>query len=573
MLKNISRYFFYRPDEIGLDNYLVLIFCFISSLVGIFGALINIILGLGWVSIISTLIPALIFTLIYFYSRRTMNYTTSKYLMIGAALVLCDFQWFINFGSTGPVLYLFVVIESFIVIFFTGVRRIVFTSIVLINITALFLVEFRFPHAIGQYENNTVRLTDIYSGLLIYIFITILLLNIALKFYIKQREKAELADKLKSAFLANMSHEIRTPMNGILGFAEILKEPDLSGEQQQECISIIQKSGARMLSIINDIIDISKIESGLMKVELTTFCLNEQIDYIYSFFKPETDKKGLIFSAKTSLPHDKAIINCDSEKLYAIIINLVKNAIKYTHEGSIEFGYILSAEQPDMLEFYVKDTGIGIAKDRQEAIFERFIQADINDRQAYQGAGLGLSIAKAYIEMLKGSIRVESEPGKGTIFIFQIPYIAQPPVEILNDVISSPEITSDLNRLKILIVEDDEASEILITRDVNLFSKEILKARTGPDAIRTCMNNPDIDLILMDIQLPGMDGYEATAEIRKFNKNVVIIAQTAYALTGDRDKALLAGCNDYISKPINKTDLHNIITQYFEMSSSISRQA
>jgi len=235
------------------------------------------------------------------------------------------------------------------------------------------------------------------------------------------KEKAEESDRLKSAFLANMSHEIRTPMNGILGFSELLKEPGLSGEEQQEYITIIEKSGARMLNIINDIIDISKIEAGQMDIYLSETNVNEQIKFVYALLKPEAEHKKLKLIIKNSLT--EVITSTDREKLYAILINLVKNAIKYTDAGSIEFGYNLVETNLDhSLHFFVKDTGIGISKNRQNAIFERFIQAEIADKMARQGAGLGLSISKAYVEMLGGLISVESEEGKGSTFHFTIPY-------------------------------------------------------------------------------------------------------------------------------------------------------
>ncbi len=242
---------------------------------------------------------------------------------------------------------------------------------------------------------------------------------------IKAKDKAEESDRLKSAFLANMSHEIRTPMNGILGFAYLLKDPNLDGEEQQECIEMIEKSGKRMLNIINDIIDISKIEAGLMKLYIKESNINEQIDYIYTFFKPEAEAKNIKLLLKKSLTDRNAIIQTDKEKVYAIFTNLVKNAIKFTKNGSIEIGYNLKFNNEQwVLELYVKDTGIGIPKDRQEAIFERFIQADISNKMAHQGAGLGLSISKAYIEMLGGKIWLISEEGVGSTFYFTLPYNA-----------------------------------------------------------------------------------------------------------------------------------------------------
>lgn len=239
---------------------------------------------------------------------------------------------------------------------------------------------------------------------------------------IRAKNKAEESDQLKSAFLSNMSHEIRTPMNGILGFSELLKEPNLTGDRQQEYISIIEKSGQRMLNILNDIVSISKIESGLMEVNIQDTNINEQIDFIHSFFKFEIEGKGIRFLIKNSLKGKEAYIRSDSEKIYGILTNLIKNAIKFTKEGTIELGCRLrkDKESPE-LEFYVKDTGIGIPKDRQKPIFDRFIQADVSGKMAYQGAGLGLSISKAYVELLGGEIWTESKEGKGSVFCFTLP--------------------------------------------------------------------------------------------------------------------------------------------------------
>lgn len=378
---------------------------------------------------------------------------------------------------------------------------------------------------------------------------------------IKAKEQAEQSDRLKSAFLANMSHEIRTPMNGILGFAGLLKDPNLTGHKQQNYIRIIEKSGIRMLNIINDIVSISRIESGLMEVNMSELNMNEQIEYIYTFFKPEIESKGIRFLLKNSLPLGNVIIKTDREKLFAILTNLVKNAIKYTEKGSIELGY---NKKNEYLEFYVKDSGIGIDRDRQKAIFERFIQADVSDTYAYQGAGLGLSISKAYVEMLGGKLWVESKKGKGSTFYFTIPNIAEPQeaVEIAHGVTNSI-IEVQVKNLNTLIVEDDETSDLLISIILEEIGSKILHAKSGMEAIDLCRNNHDIDLILMDIKMPVMGGYEATRQIRQFNKDVIVIAQTAYGLEGDREKAIEAGCNEYISKPIIKNELLSLVKQCF----------
>ena len=380
------------------------------------------------------------------------------------------------------------------------------------------------------------------------------------------KEKAEKSDHLKSAFLANMSHEIRTPMNGILGFTELLKEPRLSGEEKMEYINVIEESGARMLNLINDIISISKVESGQMEVYNSVVNINELIENICAFFGPETQHKNLKLSFSSLLPVQEAIIKTDKEKVGAILTNLVKNAIKFTGAGSIAVGY---ERKGSFLEFFVKDSGIGVLPEQIEIIFERFRQGSESLVRNYEGAGLGLSISKAYTEILGGEIRVESNVDEfgeknGSIFYFTIPYKPEntnsaESIKIIPEAIKENQV----RKLKILIVEDDIISDLLISILIKRISSNIIKAGSGAEAIESCRRNPDIDLILMDIKIPEIDGYEATRQIRKFNKKVVIIAQTAYCLPGDRKKALEAGCNEYIAKPINLSVLNNLIKKLF----------
>lgn len=381
---------------------------------------------------------------------------------------------------------------------------------------------------------------------------------------IQAKEKAEESDRLKLAFLANMSHEIRTPMNGILGFTELLKSPKLTGEEQQEYVKIIEKSGIRMLNIINDIINISKVESGQIELFLSDTNINEQIEYLGHFFKPEATQKEIQLLITTELPSEEAIIKTDREKVYAILTNLVKNALKFTDSGAIAFGY---TKKNNYLEFFVKDTGLGISISQQKIIFERFRQANDTISRSHEGSGLGLAISKAYVEMLGGKIWVESNEGKGSTFYFTIPFDKK--LEI-GDKIPSKKITveekleNEIKDLKVLIVEDDAISKLLITIAVKPFSKEILKVTTGFEAIEACRNNPDIDLVMMDINMPEMGGYEATQKIREFNKDLVIIAQTANGMQSDRDEAIAAGCTDYISKPVNIAALSELIQKYFK---------
>ncbi|MGG7036491.1 MAG: PAS domain S-box protein [Flavobacterium sp.] len=380
--------------------------------------------------------------------------------------------------------------------------------------------------------------------------------------------KAEESERLKSAFLANMSHEIRTPMNGILGFTELLKESTLSGEKQTEYIEIIRKSGNRMLNIINDIINISKIESGLMRANFVSTNVNEQIEYIYSFFKHEAFSKGIELSYSSELSFDKAFINSDKEKIGNILTNLIKNAIKFTHKGGIEFGYCLKingdSESDKALEFYVKDTGTGIDDSQIDIVFERFRQTNESISRNHEGAGLGLAITKSFVEMLGGEIWVESQLGKGSTFYFTLPYNHN---DIKTEIAPVNETVTEINtitNLKVLIAEDDEISAKLLNLSVKNISNTILRARNGEEAVELAQNNPDIDLILMDIQMPKMDGYQAAATIRQFNPDVIIVAQSAFAFSEDVEKALNAGCTSHISKPVKKAELLKLANKYFK---------
>ena len=371
----------------------------------------------------------------------------------------------------------------------------------------------------------------------------------------RAKEKAEESDRLKSAFLANMSHEIRTPMNGILGFTELLKAPELTGEKQQRFINIIEKSGARMLNIINDIISISRIESGEVQLSITHVNIDELAKDIVDFFKPEAEKKVLALSYKNIFPENQTSTKTDKEKVYAVLANLVKNAIKFTETGSIEIG---AEKKGKFIEFFVKDTGSGIPQEQQEIIFERFRQGSESTNRNYEGAGLGLAISKAYVKLLGGEIWIERNIDQGAIFYFTIPY---PDVIKEKEQLKAmpEEVILNHGKLKILIAEDDEASQMLLEIIISPLANESFYAYTGKEAVELCRKHPEIDLVLMDIDMPGMNGYEATRQIRKFNKEVFIIAQTAYGLSGDQDKALKAGCNDYISKPIDRRALLKMI--------------
>ena len=375
---------------------------------------------------------------------------------------------------------------------------------------------------------------------------------------VRAKEKAEQAEHLKNAFLLNMSHEIRTPMNGIMGFAELLNENNLSPGQIHEYIDMIKLSSKRMLETINNLVNISKIETGEIEVNKTEVDINSLLVSISKCYLIDTKRKGLKLHFKVNALDKHFLLKTDKLLFQFIISNLLANAIKFTSEGYIELGYTV---HKDHLEFYVTDTGVGIHKEKFEFIFEKFRQGDEGNSRQFEGSGLGLAISKAYVEKLGGKIRVESVVGKGTTFYFTLPYKA-----IVDNDMEDVNINAVLKEknLKVLVVEDDSTSAKLLTLLVGSFSENVLEARNGTEAVEICRRKGDIDLVLMDLQMTGINGFETTIQIREFNKEVVIIAQSAYGMPQNKRKALFVGCDDFITKPIQKTELLSTINKHFQ---------
>ena len=378
----------------------------------------------------------------------------------------------------------------------------------------------------------------------------------------KAKIKAEESDRLKSAFLANMSHEIRTPLNGILGFTELLKDENVSQGQRREFLEIINSSGRQLLNLINDIIDLSKIEAGQIELMETDCNINSLLNEVYAFFqstKSDSGKENIEIKLNPGLEDSLSEIKIDSFRLKQILNNLLSNALKFTHQGYIEFGYNIVN---DNLEFYVKDTGIGVPKESMNIIFERFRQADDSHSRIYGGTGLGLSICKALVELMGGEIELSADEKEGAKFIFKLPFKKSDAVNINAEITTVAPTQRNWSNKKILVVEDDFNNFLFIRTVLKKSGIKILRAENGADAVEISRNEPGIDLIMMDIQLPKMNGYEATKEIRKFNKNICIIAQTAHAFYEDKNKCIIAGCTDYLPKPIEKDLLFAMLEKY-----------
>lgn len=374
---------------------------------------------------------------------------------------------------------------------------------------------------------------------------------------IRAKEKAEESDRLKTAFLHNISHEIRTPMNAIIGFSALLGEPDTDLQSRKSYIDVIMQSSNHLLSIITDIVDISNIEANLTKIVKSETDVNSTLKSLINQFLPKANEKKVKLKWETVMPDSEAMILTDRTKLTQVLSNLLSNALKFTDKGTVKLSF---RHKDDFLEFSVADSGIGISTAHHAKIFDRFYQVQNSVSRLFEGTGLGLAISKAYVELLGGKIWLTSEPGKGTTFFFTIPYekvIAQ--AKTANE-IKSPDSVAFSQKRNILVAEDVESNFKLIKYFLAGSNAEVIHAINGKEAVDLFFAGTNIDLILMDIKMPVMDGYTAVSLIREKNTDIPIIAQTAYA--DDRNKAMECGCSGFISKPFDKKGLFKILCEF-----------
>jgi signal transduction histidine kinase/DNA-binding response OmpR family regulator len=367
---------------------------------------------------------------------------------------------------------------------------------------------------------------------------------------------------MKEQFLANMSHEIRTPMNSILGFTNLLRRTDLD-QTQREYVQNIHSAGENLLTLVNDILDLSKIEAGMMHLEETRFSLRSMISSVGAMFIEKIREKNIDF--QVHIDKDVPDILCgDAVRLTQILVNLISNAVKFTEDGqvSISVQVMEANEKRARLKLVVEDTGIGIAPEKQTAVFERFQQAEAETTRRFGGTGLGLSIVKQLVELQKGSISLRSEPGNGTAFTLELPFKLPDLAQLYSEALAEQEEQVPLQKIRVLVAEDNIMNQQLVRHLMKSWSIDHVIVNNGKEAVEE-VQRTGFSIVLMDIQMPEMDGYTATTVIRKeLDMDVPIIAMTAHAMVGEKEKCLQLGMNDYVSKPIKETVLYNIIARH-----------
>jgi signal transduction histidine kinase/ActR/RegA family two-component response regulator len=378
---------------------------------------------------------------------------------------------------------------------------------------------------------------------------------------VKAKLKAEEGDRLKSSFLANLSHEIRTPMNAISGFTELIMNTKLKKEEQLEYLKVIDKSGRNLVSIIDDLIEMSKIDSNQILPNYTNVNLESCMNELHETIKITIPKsKKIDFKMIENQSAVAYNIITDETKLKQVIVNLVTNAIKFTDKGYVAFGYAID-EKNSMINFSVKDTGLGIDDNNQKHIFDRFKRVDNDASIKAGGLGLGLAISKAYVEMMGGTISLQSQVGEGSEFTFSIPLLYADSQKIVVLPMDTVEVSKGDEDGTLLIAEDDNINFLLLQKIMQSSNYKIIRAVNGQEAVDICISDPNIDLVLMDIKMPVMNGFEALEKIRAIRPELVIVAQTAYASSDDEERIMKAGFFGYITKPINREKLFELINE------------
>lgn len=497
-------------------------------------------------------VSMLVLLFLYYLVRIKGKVFITKLILTIYGLIALDMTWFVKFMSIGPILYFIFAFGALIVWVWHGRMLFFLLSVYIANILVLYILENLNLDQLAAYPNFETRSRDIYISFTLYSFLLIFLFQKIKEDFNREKERAIKSDLMKSAFLANMSHEIRTPMNAIVGFSELLNEED-DPDKRTQYIQIIQSSSGNLLKLINEIVDLSKIEAGEMALSLSSFSVKrifEEMDRIFSIELAHRNKAHvkLLFEIDES----DYFIFSDPNRLKQILANLLNNAVKHTNEGTITCSCL---RQNNTLIFSVADTGTGIPTEDQEKIFDRFTKFNYLNNNA-EGTGIGLSIVEKLVGLLAGKIWLESTWGKGSSFHFTIPYNKSKDKVIPKQVKQlRTKLTVETNNSTILIVEDDEINALLIKEILKTTFPNFHHVSNGKEAIDWLDNGNECALVLIDMNMPIMNGYEASQHIKKQFPTIKIIAQTANAVLGDRQKSLDAGCDEYLSKPIDQEKL------------------
>lgn len=408
---------FGNNKEFKFEDRLIILTSLVVSFICLVTSVFNYYMGLDKNMVYSTFLLTFVFISFFLIGRFWRLSKLLYYLVTITVIIFLDFFWYFNYGSRGSILTSFLVVLTFLV-FVWDTRKIAFvTAFLVINLLGLFCLELENPEIVGHYANEHLRIVDFYFGLFLSMTMMLIFAFVIKRNYIKEYSQARKADELKTAFLANMSHELRTPLNSIVGFSFLMSGAKLENEKKQEFQQIIEANSEYLLSMVEDIIDLSKIEIGELQIDVGETDLAEMFDHLTNSFTHIIDRDHQDVTIQYSIDMKKTVIKADAYRLEQVLRNLIDNAVKFTAVGRIDFG---CSEQKGKLTFHVKDTGAGIRKEDQHKIFDRFVKLRRGDEQFIRGTGIGLFLSKQIIELMGGEIWFESDYGTGTTFYFTI---------------------------------------------------------------------------------------------------------------------------------------------------------
>ncbi len=565
-LRKTLEFIFGNPDDKNLEDHIPIVLSFTTATLSLVASVSNIIIGLAPILNYIALTSTISMYFVYYMLRKGHNPYFYKLLMTVTCFLYFNLLWFTNYASSGPNLYLFLLFLVFLLMIFEGRHRIFFLSFLVVNIMVLFYIEHQNISTMPHYISENDRIDDIYISFFIYLVFTFVMAMSIRYYYLKERNNAKRSDHLKSAFLANMSHEIRTPMSAILGFSKLLDYAS-SDDERRGYVSIINENGKMLMQLLDDIIDMSKMDAGQFDITKKGFSLNTLLDEMNKatcLLLEQLGKKNIMLTVVTA-PHD-VFVYTDESRLRQILFNFLSNAAKFTMHGKISFGYSLVNKD---IAFFVSDTGIGIEEEYSEKIFNRFFKVEnLGQDTLPRGTGIGLSIVKILVEKLGGHITLESEYGKGSVFRFVLPEIV---IQKLPDVLIEDDpnlVFSPKN--KVLIVEDDISNMMLAANVLKKLGLPFLQAVNGELAIESYKQHPEINLVLLDINLPIMDGYATVRELKKLSPDLPVVAVTAHAMSDEKESAFNTGFDDYITKPVERSVLLECLRKYLILKSKLS---
>ncbi len=555
-----------KPDSserIDLDKGFLIPMSIVGVVISLVSIVINSFFKFDIVLYIIPIVSFFFFIFIFYFGKKEKFVKSAKWLFIITVLLTTNLVWYYNYGAQSYWIFILILLYSYLIFMMSGKQLLIISLVFLVNLTVLFIYEYLHPNALGDYASSRARIVDSYVAMYLFGVSAYILMSLTKRYYLLEYAKARESDKLKSSFLSNLTHEIRTPLNAITGFSGVLADEELTREEKQHYKSIIESSSDSLLQLIDDVLDASYIEAGQLSPQMAEFCVSDLISRLETTYKKEALKTGKqSLSVSGEISEEKVYAVSDETRINQIFVKLIDNALKFTDKGFVLFGFI---EEENQLHFYVSDSGIGIEKEYQEKIFDRFYKVENQINTLYRGAGLGLYLTKKNIELLSGSIWVESQAGAGSTFHFVIPVegIRKEAVNIVKDRLRAVKSVNYFIP-SLLIVEDDFASMTLLTQLVSGSANKLFTAEKGKEAVDIFKENRDIAVVLLDIQLPDINGFEVIKQLRYINPDVIVIAQTAYVSEKDKHRCIEAGFDGYIAKPIDKHKLLEMIGQLLD---------